>query len=108
MPEPLTIAAAAMLLPYASGLAANSWGRSLTLQGDTVASIQQCSVVVTPTGMTSVMTDAHLSDVEPFAAGVADGADWMALSQEVFGDSRSMTDAERKALDEFTWAQLQS
>jgi len=78
------------------------------LRGDTAASIQQCSFVVASTGVTSVMTDTHPPAIDPFAVGIAGSAYWMELSQAVFGDSRSMTDSERKALDEFTWAELQS
>ena len=33
---------------------------------------------------------------------------WMEMAQALFGGSRSMTDEERTALDDFTWADLRS
>ena len=107
MPEPLTITAAALLLPYTSVLA-TPWARSNVLRSDTAASIQQCAFVAPPTGVTSVVMEMHSPASDVSNGHIVGGAGWMELAQAVFGGSRSMTSEERTALDEFTWAELRS
>jgi hypothetical protein len=107
MPEPLTITAAALLLPYTSVLA-TPWARSNVLRGDTAASIQQRAFVAPPTGVTSVTVEMHSPIPDPFDGHIAGSAGWMEMARAVFGGSRSMTSEERTALDDFTWAELRS
>jgi hypothetical protein len=107
MPEPLTITAAALLFPYAAGLV-KPQSRSNVLWSDTAASIQHVTWVVPPTGVSSVMLETHAPAAGAFGGAVAGGGDWMEVAHAVFGGSRSMTDDERAALDEFTWAELRS
>lgn len=106
MPEPLTITAAAILLPYT----AFAWPRSRMsmLGSDTAASIQQVAFVAQPTGVTTMAPD-----IDTPAAGTLDGrltesAGWMEMAHAVFADTRPMADWEREALDEFTWSELRS
>ena len=40
--------------------------------------------------------------------GISESLGWIEMAHAVFGGSRSMTDDERAALDEFTWAELRS
>jgi hypothetical protein len=107
MPEPLTVTAAAILLPYTSALA-TPWTRNNVLRSDTAASIQQRVFVLPPTGVTSVRMEMHAPVSNDFDDQITASVGWMDLAQAVFGGSRSMTDEERAALDDFTWAELRS
>lgn len=106
MPEPLSISVA-LLLPYAAGLL-KPQTRSSVLWSDTAASIQHITCVTPPTGVSSVVMEAHAPAAEAFHGAVNGSAGWMEVAHAVFGGSRSMTDEERAALDEFTWAELRS
>jgi hypothetical protein len=96
-----------ILLPYTSALT-TPWTRNSVLRGDTAASIKQSAFITLPTGVTSVLMETHAPAPGGFDGDIVDGADWMELADAVFGVSRSMTDEERGALDEFTWAELRS
>ena len=43
-----------------------------------------------------------------FDQAIVKSADWVEMAEAVFGGSRLMTNEERTALDEFTWAELRS
>lgn len=72
------------------------------------ASIQQSAVVASPTGVTSVRVEPHAPAAEALDSGIPGSAGWVEVAQAAFGGSRSMTEVERDALDEFTWAELRS
>jgi hypothetical protein len=103
MPEPLTVSAIALLLPYASSM---EWSgnRSGMLRGETAVSIQQRACFSKPSSMVESMNIPMSS----FHADAASSFEWLGLAQAVFGNSRSMTTEERDALDEFFWAELRA
>ncbi len=102
MPDPLTVMVlGAFMTTSPSGLS--------RLRNDTSASITWSARTVAPT-RTLAFTDLFQiqpSVVDP-VAGLTGALEWADLAKAVFGQSRSLKDWEREALDEFTWSELES